>query len=707
MLNSTPNESMAKPDIAKRSIIRFGVFELDLSAGELRRNGTKVKIQEQPFQILAALLKRPGEIVTREELRSRLWPADTFVDFDHSLNAAIRRLRDALADDSDNPRFIETVPRRGYRVIAPVNAGAVASPALVAAARPKFLFQLFISVLVVSALVLTISVLYRSNPVRLVPTITPVVTDPGQKKGLALSPDRERVAYSWDGGDGATVSIYVKLIGTPEPLRLTHAVARDFSPVWSRDGRYIAFARVTGGEAGIFVIPALGGAERKLVSTHWDETSVSDLRPRIAWASNGQLLAYSDSPDAGESPCISIISLDSLEPTRLTHAPAGTGGDFNPAFSSDDSSIAFIRDGKEVFNIGFVSVSGGAERLLGPPIMGVTTSMTWDANQMIIANGQLSEFSMVDGKITPLLIGAEAYYPSLRGDRLMFLQRRETINLWSWRLSGHEEPRAITRSTRLTLQPTFSPDGAQLAFVSTRSGAPEIWISRSDGTIPIQLTKFGGAELGAPQWSPNGKQIAFDSRVGKHAHIFLVNSDGGLPRRLMTNANDDADQIVPRWSNDGRWIYYSANSTTEWELWKTPADGGRAMQITHNGGLAAIESHDSNFIYYAKGEKIPGIWRVPAAGGDETQVLDLPQAGYWAYWALVDNGLFYLDAEQADRPSICFFDFATHLRTRRLQLPKPVVALAPGLAVSPDRRTVVYPQLDASYNDIALADKIR
>jgi len=98
-------------------VLRFGVFQLDIRAGELHKNGVKLKLQEQPFQVLCMLVEHPGEVVTREELRSRLWPADTFVDFDHGLNAAVKRLRDALGDDSDSPRFVETVPRRGYRFI--------------------------------------------------------------------------------------------------------------------------------------------------------------------------------------------------------------------------------------------------------------------------------------------------------------------------------------------------------------------------------------------------------------------------------------------------------------------------------------------------------------------------------------------------------------------------------------------------------------
>src|SRR5258708_6466760 len=107
-------------EVRSLSILRFGVFEVDVRSGELRKQGVRIKLQEQPFHVLTVLLQRPGEVVTREELRNQNWPADTFVDFDNSLNTAINKLREALGDSADNPRFIETLPRRGYRFIAPV-----------------------------------------------------------------------------------------------------------------------------------------------------------------------------------------------------------------------------------------------------------------------------------------------------------------------------------------------------------------------------------------------------------------------------------------------------------------------------------------------------------------------------------------------------------------------------------------------------------
>jgi DNA-binding winged helix-turn-helix (wHTH) protein len=196
-----PSEAVAPSNGFNHGYTRhFGLFELDLRAGELRRHGRKVKLQEQPFQVLSQLLEKPGEIVTREELRSRLWPADTFVDFDHSLNAAIRRLRDALGDSAENPTFVETVARRGYRFLAPVSLGrangngSVETPAALTVAIPAsahsrrwwILAGLAVLVLVVFGVALgflllrrmvvilpspmrPVSTFARSTPVKLIP----------------------------------------------------------------------------------------------------------------------------------------------------------------------------------------------------------------------------------------------------------------------------------------------------------------------------------------------------------------------------------------------------------------------------------------------------------------------------------------------------------------------------------------------------------
>src|ERR1700751_1617005 len=124
--------AMPTPEESRGKVVRFGAFEVDLISGEMRKNGTRIRLQEQPFRVLAMLLERPGEMVAREDLRTKLWPSHTFVDFDHGLNPAVNKLREALGDAAANPRFVQTVARRGYRFIAPVQVnGKPAAPAAV------------------------------------------------------------------------------------------------------------------------------------------------------------------------------------------------------------------------------------------------------------------------------------------------------------------------------------------------------------------------------------------------------------------------------------------------------------------------------------------------------------------------------------------------------------------------------------------------
>ncbi len=367
------------------SIVRFGTFEVNLQTGELRHRGQRVKLQEQPFQVLAALLERPGEIVTREELHGQLWPADTFVDFDHSLNAAIKRLRDALGESADAPVFIETMARRGYRFIAPVDgcSGSVQISAAAPLARPRpWLFTTRNAVLGgVAASTLALLFLYYSHSLRskagqqavtrtLTPTVTPAVTNVGEKCSPSLSPDGQHLAFAWNGGNGPYFSIYVKIVGTEESLRLTkQASSIDFNPVWSPDGRYIAFCRIRKGQTGIYIMPALGGAERRVRETLWEEHEFSEVfwyNGRLSWSPDGKLLAFADRASRNEpASAIFLLSLDSQEVRTLTSSSPGSRGDFNPQFSPDGQTLAFNRGSQGVQSIYTVPVSGGGkERLI-------------------------------------------------------------------------------------------------------------------------------------------------------------------------------------------------------------------------------------------------------------------------------------------------------------------------------------------------------
>jgi Tol biopolymer transport system component/DNA-binding winged helix-turn-helix (wHTH) protein len=689
-------------------LIRFSTFEVNLHTGELRQRGQKVKLQEQPLQLLAALLERPGELVTREELRGKLWAADTFVDFDHSLNAAIKRLRDALGESAERPIFVETVARRGYRFI-----GQVETPSARPPARPRSWLptrrKAVLGALAAGTVALSF-LYYGDSPKSRVgqPELTPAVTNVGEKYTPALSPEGQHLAFTWNGGAGPHFNLYVKVVGTESSLRLTKGESLDFDPVWSPDGRYIAFCRILKGATGIYIIPALGGAERKVRSTLWDDQEFDEVFwfGRLSWSPDGKSLAYSDRASPNEAASIFLLSLASPEVRRLT-SPLRSRGDFNPEFSPDGQTLAFARDSQGVQSIYAIPVSGGAEQRLTSDAA-QKWGLTWtpEGREIVFASSSwLWKISLHGGEPQRLHLGQDGVQPSIRGNRLVYVLRRRIKSIWRRKLKSPVSASAADKfitSTRGESGPQYSPDGNKIVFESTRSGAYEIWLCRSDGSSLMQLTHFNPAVTGTPRWSPDGQQIVFDSRTAGNPDIFVIDSPGGPARRLT---NEPSNENVPSWSRDGRWIYFASDRTGSWEVWKMLSTGASPVQVTHHGGFAAFESPDRKFLYYAKGHNIPGLWRIPIDGGEEVEIISSLQAGYWGYWAMVGNRIYYLDT--TEKPRIVFFDIPTHQTTPVFELENRPASANPGLAVSPDARTILYTQLDSSDSDIILAENFR
>lgn len=210
------------------------------------------------------------------------------------------------------------------------------------------------------------------------------------------------------------------------------------------------------------------------------------------------------------------------------------------------------------------------------------------------------------------------------------------------------------------------------------------------------------APAGAARWSPDGHFIAFEFHPKEHSEIYVVEVPGGLPRLVATFPG--ADNGIPSWSRDGQWIYfYSDREGGRFQLWKVPVNGGAPVQITRNGGVFAAESADGSFLYYSK-FKVPGIWKMPLDGGEETRVLDQP--GDWDNysWALVRNGIYFLNQTAATKRNIEFFEFATGKRILISSLDKPA---AFGLAVSPDGRSIVFNQGEFFESTIMLVKNFR
>src|SRR5262249_41601195 len=261
MLNSRAFGPRMLQDAKSPRAIRFADFEFDLEAQQLRKNGRRLKFAGQPFEVLAILLENPGALVTREQLQQRLWP-DTFVDVDHSLNTAINKIREVLGDSAENPRFVETVPRRGYRFLARVESPApkeLAEPVLAGPelAPVKRLRIAAVAVLVVGLISAACYLIWsrKSTSARATHALTRLTFDDGLQIGVTWSPDGRFIAYSSD--QGGKFDIWVRLVSGGDPVRITKEAGNNWQPDWSPDGKNIVYRSEDGG--GLFVIPALGG----------------------------------------------------------------------------------------------------------------------------------------------------------------------------------------------------------------------------------------------------------------------------------------------------------------------------------------------------------------------------------------------------------------------------------------------------------------
>ena len=552
--------------------------------------------------------------------------------------------------------------------------------------------------------------------------VIPFTSFQGPEFAPAFSPDGNQITFMWwngEKGGNFNFDIYVKQIGGERALQLTSDPAWEVSPVWSPDGQKIAFGRISESEVAIFTISSLGGAERKLLSlglwTKWDKLSLS-------WSPDGKLIAYSGKASALQPSQIFLLEPDSLEKRILTSPPGQSGGDILPHFSPDGKTLAFERIDNDgvLADIYLQPVTGGEPRQLTfDNINPVGFDWTADGREIVYSSnraGPASLWKISASGGTPaerLTVGGDnAVYPSVsrHGHRLAYAHGSADLNIYRIEISGStgrpSSPAKFISSTQSDRGSQFSQDGKRIAFESTRSGNDEIWVSDSDGSNQAQLT-FNGAWAGTPRWSPDGRQIAFDSKRETDWDIYTISLDGGLPHRVTT---EPSDENVPSWSRDGRWIYFSSDRTGKQQVWKAPAEGGEPVQVTKDGGFLAFESSDGKYVYYTKDRDVqltPGIWRTPVEGGDETVVLDSFNAANWGDWAVVEDGIYFIDCDAKRACAIQFFDFPTRRVTQLASLGQDVIFLN-GLAVSPDRRQILYTREDDTGGvDIWLVENFR
>jgi len=714
----------------KAFVFRFGDIEVRESEFAFTRASETVKVEPTAFRVLLYLLRNPGRLVTKDEIMAAVWH-DTAVS-DNSLTRSVATLRRLLDDNSREPRYIATVQTLGYRLLVPVetfpagreahstdapdnNGSPVPSPSAVPTALASLNRTAFAWLTGAGGAMLVVAAVagfhfFDSGRSRakagsaypaFVKAPIAVVTVPGLVQHPALSPDGKQVAFIWRSETHPWDDLYVQLIGADEPLRLTHNASGFLCcAAWSLDGQQIAYGHCDDNGGAVFVVPALGGVERKITEVACPFTFDGVGWPQ--WTPDGESLLLADRCTPEGLRGIVLFSLLSGEKRCLTSPPpAGDSGDFAPALSPDHKTVAFLR----TTTIGHTHVF--AIDLSGKNLRQLTDGYGVGGRLMWTADGRYVVFNSA-GIRGPVRVSVEggsiesaSMFPdvgslSRDGRRLAYVDRAQwpTSN---WRVQLASAGGKVLSVKNISLSsiyedsPQLAPDGEHVLVRSERGQKAEIWRADIDGRNPVQLTKTPEPGwVGSPHWSPDGKWIVMDYRPGDHSQIWMIDSEG---RNFHALIADQFENFVPRWSHDGRSIYFTSNRTGEWQIWRLDLASGQKSRITDQGGISAFESYDGSTLYYSKRE-FGGLFRRPLSGGSEVRVTDALHLGYWGAFAVAEGGIYFLDADASPRPAIFYYDLRTGHSHPVLPLERMPAHSCPTLAASPDGRTLLFTQLE-------------
>jgi eukaryotic-like serine/threonine-protein kinase len=597
---------------------RFGVYEVDLLNGEVRKHGVRLRLQRQPFQILTALVEHPGEVVTREELIRRLWPDGVHVDFDRGLNAAVTRLRHVLSDSADQPSYIETIPGSGYRFIAPLN-GAVDTPSLWAPSasseRPKRADWLWpalaVFFLTVAAVSITLAFKHSGANSSLAAAPIRVTSDAGLTTTPAVSEDGKLIAYASDRSGEGHLDIWVQQVGAREAIRLTRDLADDYDPSFSPDGRTIAFRSERNG-GGIYLVPTLGGEERMIAA--------KGRRPRFSpdgawvayWIGNGT--SGFMPPGAGKiyvAPSVGGVSRELIPEFAAAGFPIWTPdsrrllflanrdprlgaepvGKLPPDFNSVDWWIAPINGGpatptgasRAFRDLGFdllsqvpaAWISGRDAVLMSGSFAGDTTNL-W----LVPISSKTWKISAPPHRLT--FGTTPEIQPSFGGgNEVAFATLNENLNIWSLPIdANHAMPGgALQRLTQDTVEqayPCISDDGKKLAFSSRRSGYRDIWLKDLLTGKETNLTNTPEPDF-APNFSPDSASLSYRVVERQNSVSYVLRLDRSVPARVRV-----CEGCFPGgWSSDGKRILVSERGVIS-RAWSVDVATGERTELVND-----------------------------------------------------------------------------------------------------------------------------
>ena len=615
-------------------LYEFGPFVLDARSRILLRDGVTVRLTPKAFETLLVLIQHGLQVVEKEALLKEVWP-DTFVE-EGSLSRNIHELRKALGDDSSEPTYIETIPKRGYRFLSPLKVSVTDNVQIVPAAgtddlviekhtfarvlseefeeaevpvetksvallparkKRSFLVVTALVTLLIAAAIATVIYLKRpltaSTPTtRAKSTFIRLTNNNASDEGPAWSPDGSRIAF-WSNRDGKA-EIYVMNADGSDVKRLTTNQAEDYGPKWSPDGRKLLFDSERDGNKEVYVMDADGNNQTRLTRNNATDSATS-------WSPDGSQIAFASNRDHTNSYNFDIYLMNA-DGSNVRRIVDDLEFDAEPRWSPDGKKLLFISGRSGNFDVYEANIDGTGQQNLTSDYENNDGNPSWSPDGKNIAfvrniQGKEQIFLMrADGSDRHRVTnnssnnGQPAWSPD--SSKLVFQTDRDG-NFEIAVMSVDGELAQLTDDPADDREPNWSPDGSKLAFSSNRAGLHHIYVMKVDGSSVTQITKSSANDT-EPTWSRDGKRIAFVRAIDGNNEIFVVDTDGSNETRLTFDAGNDTS---PSWSRDGR-IFFTSTREGKRQVYSMNVDGSRVGKFTTIGAWSAVWSPDGNTLAF-------------------------------------------------------------------------------------------------------------
>lgn len=618
---------------------QLGEWRVDPSRRELRRDGECRVLEPKSLAVLTALVQADGEVLGWEALIQAAWQGR--VVSDDAVHRQVSKLRQALGDDPRQPRYIQTLPKTGFRLLQRAVALQAAGDAagVSTAEDAGWALRPGQRALAVAAallmLVLAWGLLQMPDEPAAAPVIRQLTADAGLEMLPSMAPSGRQLAYSRQLAPDQFWQLAVLDIETQLSTVLVADESHALYPAWSPDGERIAFLASDRGACSIRLTGLLPGTVRTLAPCQ-DAIRGGGL----SWSPDGEALVFSQRDSAGRFG-LHRLEVASGRQQALWLPPKDSNGDTAPRIAAD-GRLAFLRNRaigiEDIWLAESWDAAAPAPRRLTEG-NSVISALSWMGDQLLMSrsrDGGLPQLWLLNpdsGALQVLPATAEASHASAdaQGQRLVFSLRHRQVDLWLAPLAGGAET-PLLGSTRRDWAPAVSPDGQRLAWLSDRSGSAELWLANRDGGEARKLTHFDGAYTQAPVWRPDGAALLLSAPQGFEYGVFEVpvaapDDAPASIRRLPV----DGDASSPVFLADGGWAYQRLRDETS----DLVASDGRVLL---RDVRRAQRSADGAFWFCRPGR--PGLWR-QAAGGDAQLLTEALAAGDWKNW-WVESDAAYL-----------------------------------------------------------------